>query len=658
MELLASILDAIVEHDGLVTAPVALLELEPRPLKDWADRLPSSGLVSRVDRDHFEVSAGGLKWRTSGDPLDLLAVFHRHVRYVGELIRDLVDGPKSTRELHGVANNDYELRWSTLDQVRRRLTWLTCMGMVEHKTSQELGLTELGQAAAVRLLPGAPDRAPSSAQVVTDVALPGVPAPIADVLESQTQQELAARDPVLGYIPRGNGETDVVQALTTLVNACLPQASRADLLAFATQKFGVSEGSFGAVLTTLTKSGLIEQTGYNIYSPTAEASAWLEDGSPLSLVLLLHARFRLMLETIPLLEEHDQAPALARAAAQQGWLNRPDTGGVRTRLQLLKAAGLIFERSVWKYQATPLGEMVAQKYELQDPMDDDGPNETSDPTTGASSQESKSVVDDLVSELETAATAGEDGSRLERAVTEALNNLGFEARHVGGSGQTDVLATVDDGTGNTARVIIDAKAARSGVVSEGGVSFDTLREHKAKHQADHVVLVGPSFDSGRTRQRAAEHGVRILTVSELSATLRRHARLPQSPAAYLRLVSADDAAHREFDATWRQAERRLELLGHVTAVLASEAQARDAITGGALTVDQIYLIVRDQIDPRPAAADIEEVLRLLEHPLVGSVVRLPSSSKAPAYQLKDPVALVASKLAAVVRALNTVEVED
>lgn len=656
VELLTAILDAVVEHEGLVTERVGLLELDARPLQEWANRLTSTGVLSRNDRDHYEVSIEGLKWRSTGEPFDLLAVFHRHVRYVGELMDELRKGPQSTRSLQEIANRNYELGWATLDQVRRRLMWLTGLGMVEYKTSHEVGLTDLGQTAARRLVPGTPDQSASVGNVA-DAALPEIPEAISELLSRLTQQELAGRNPVLGYVPRGNGEADVVEALTLLVNACVPQTSRADLLTFAGQKFGVSEGSFGAVLTTLTKAGLIEQTGVNIYSPTVEASAWLEDGSPLSLVLLLHSRFRIMLEVIPLLGEFDQAPALARAAAEQGWLNRPDAGGIRTRLQLLKAAGLIFERASWKYQATPLGELVAQEYPLQETNDDEPLSHASESTGPEPLEERTSQLEALTSELEAAGTAGEDAVRLERAVAEAFNHLGFEARHIGGGGQTDVLATVDDGTGKTARVIIDAKAARSGVVGEGAVSFDTLREHKKKHQADHVVLVGPSFESGRTKQRAAEHGVRVLTVNELNATLRRHSRVPQSPASYLRLVSAEDAAQHELEAAWRQAERRLDLLGHVTAVLASEAQMRDEITGGALTADQIYLIVRDEIDPRPAATDIEEVLRLLEHPLIASVARLPSSSKTPAYQLKDPVQLVAAKLSAVVRSLNSVAVD-
>lgn len=85
---------------------------------------------------------------------------------------------------------------------------------------------------------------------------------------------------------------------------------------------------------------------------------------------------------------------------------------------------------------------------------------------------------------------------------------------------------------------------------------------------------------------------------------------------------------------------------------------RDEITGGALTADQIYLIVRDEIDPRPAGADIEEVLELLQHPLVHSVVPTATSTKASAYQLSDPPHLMATKLDAIARTLRSVDVSE
>lgn len=658
VDVLRAVLDAVVEHEGVASASVKVSGEVARPLQEWVKQLTSAGLVTRLDRGHFEVSSEALTWRQSSEPGDLLTIFHRQVRYVGELLHELNGGKRAIRALLEVANERYDLRWTTLDQVRRRVTWFICLGLVEYKTSEEIGLTELGVTWAKRLVAGSPEQAPDTADSTENLVVPQVPKVIAGVLISLSPGELESRNPVLGYIPRGKGETDVVQALTMLVNACLPQASRADLLNFSREKFGVKDSSFAAVLTTLTRSGLIEQTGFNIYSPTTEASAWLEDGSPLSLVLLLHSRYRFMLEIIPMLAEFDRATSLARAAAQHKWLTRVDASGVRTRLQLLKAAGLIFERTNWRYQPTVLGEHFAHTFPIQSPIEDGSGSALSVAAAGSGTQSKESPVAGLVAELTAAATAVEDPTRLERAVADAFTLLGFEARHIGGGGKTDVLATVDTSAGGTARVIIDAKASRSGAVAEGAVSFDTLREHKKQHRADHVVLVGPNFDSGRTKRRAEEHDVRILTVGELCATMMRHDRVPQSPDAYLRLVSGSVDDHREFAARWSQAERRVALLGHVTAVLASEARMRDEITGGALTADQIYLIVRDEIDPPPAAVDIEGVLKLLEHPLVESVVRTSSSAKVPAYQLRDSPHLVASKLEAVVRALQAIDVGE
>jgi hypothetical protein len=76
-----------------------------------------------------------------------------------------------------------------------------------------------------------------------------------------------------------------VEALQALANAASPSITKAELLAFAEKHFGVSESSFGAVLTTLTKSGVIEQTALNVYEPAAPALAWLETADPFDLAL-------------------------------------------------------------------------------------------------------------------------------------------------------------------------------------------------------------------------------------------------------------------------------------------------------------------------------------------------------------------------------------
>ncbi|NYJ32365.1 restriction endonuclease [Nocardiopsis aegyptia] len=649
METLAILLRAVDEKNGVATEVIDLGDGVERTLRDAVKQIAPAGLVGHIDRSHLSVSEQARAWLNSGQASDLLAVFHRHVRYVGELLDELRENPRTVRELMEAAGSNYQLEWRTPDQTRRRITWFTCLGLVEYKTSTHIGLTDKGHEHLLTLQLGGPNAVPYS--MPTQVTIQEPPKAIADALTALTPEILGLRMPVLGYIPRGNGDTDVVQALTLLVNACSPQISRADLLAYAQETFGVSESSFGAILTTLTRSGLVEQTGFNVYSPTASATAWLENPTALNLALLLHSRVLFFLEIIPLLSEFDQAPQLAKAAVDHYGLQRVDVGGVRTRMQVLKAAGLIYERANWRYQSTPLGDAVAQAFPLQAPTDiDDTSIETLEVQPGGR-VESPALI--LSKELKDASTASENPLRLEKAVADAFTLLGFESRHIGGGGKTDVLATVDGPDLKPVRVIIDAKAARNGTVNEGSVSFDTLSEHKKQYDADFVALVGPSFDSGRVRARAEKNHVSLVTVDELIALLNRHERTPRSAVSFIKLVDPAPGSRRELDSAWAQAERRQALLAHVVAVLAQEAREADEVTNRALSPDQIYLIVRDEIDPRPARKDIEDVLQLLEHPLIASVSRVGTGARGDAFHLVDSPTLVTSKLRSLACTLTT-----
>ncbi|MHA7261577.1 hypothetical protein ACX80W_00085 [Arthrobacter sp. TMN-37] len=646
-------MSAVDDQEGLATATVDLGDGVPRTIRDAVKQIAPAGLVSAVDRERFTVSDEARRWLNTGEAYDLLAVFHRHVRFVGELLHALHPEPLGTRQLMEVAAAKYQLQWSTLDQIRRRLTWMSAMGLTEYKTNDVIGLTAAGVDALEHLQLGGPDAVPQTDG--SQVVVPEPPPAILALMKELTPEALTSRNPVLGYIPRGNGETELVEALYLLVNAASPSISRVDLLVFAQKSFEVSESSFGAVMTTLNRSGLLEQTGFNVYSPSAAAAAWLETQNALDLVLILHHRYRVMLEIIPLLAEFDKAPDLARAAFEHYGMTRVDVGGFRTRLQLLKAAGLITERANWRYQPTPLGERLAQEIPLQPALDDD-----KEQAVGVDHDETlaTSPVGELVRELELAAVAGDSPTRLEKAVAEAFSFLGFEAHHIGGAGKTDVLATVEDKKGKPVRVILDAKAARSGTVSEGAVSFDTLSEHKEKHRADLVALVGPGFEGGRVQARADQNGVALITVADLGRVLRRHEVTPLSAPTFLGLVNTQPAVRKELETSWSHVERRSMLLSQVVAVLAQEARGADEVTHGALSAEQIYLIVRDEIDPRPSTADIEEVLQLLEHPLIASVSRTAAGTgRANSYRLVDKPHLVSAKIHALGRHIASVALE-
>lgn len=648
VEALKLVLDSIQHHDGDLTATVELGEGAARTLKEAIGPLRSSGMVEDRGPGRIGMSQEAHEWHLNPSPAGLLAILHRNIQFVGECLVFLGEGPKKMGEIQSCAHSFYDLDWATLDQVRRRISWFRSMELAEYKTTKLIGLTEKGE----DLLPGlqvdperarVPASAPSSQsprEVRANFALE-LPAPIQSALSALDDQSLSARHSTLGYLPQG--QKSGVMAVHSLIQAAENRISREKYTQFAADEFGISESSFNAALSTLMHMGLIEETGYAEYSPSSLGMAWLQKPTALNLVLILHTRFRYVLELISALHEHAKAPALAREAKERYRLHRTDVQGTRKRLQFLKAAGLIEERSNWRYQPTPLGEEIVHSMPLE------GFDEPAE-AVGVGVEDEQSEVtlplQALGRKLVDAGTHADDPTMLERATAEALQALGFQAKVIGGSGSTDVLATFDQPSERPIRIIIDAKSARAGDVSENAVHFDTLSEHKVKHGADQVAVIGPGFERGRLKQRARNKDVRLITTSELAEALIKHESAPLSAHHYVGLLSAREDAAQDTHNAWRLVEAQHEVFQKVVSVLAAEAQDPDEVTHGTLTSDQIYLMIRNDMDPRPSPTDIQAALSMLEHPFVDAV----SSSKG-RYGLSDSPALIWNKLKALSRPL-------
>lgn len=646
IEQLRRLLTAIREKDGLLTAEFTRHDGKQTTLRKALLQFSSTGFIQPLGRDQVALTEDSLRWLETGRDQDLMAIFHRHTRFFGEMLHALAEeGPCTSRDLNNIAVDRYDLPWSTLDQTRRRMYWFQGMGAVEYRTSKLLTITERGRELLKPLIPGAPTGIPSSS---IPAKLENPPTAILDLLNGLTLEGLLKRNPVLGYIPRGQGGTSAVDALHTIVNASAPSTTKADLLSFVRENFGVKESSFNAVLTTLTKAKLIHEVSLNVYEPTEAANAWLETADPLDLAYIIHANFLFVFEIIPLLDGYDRTADLARIATEYYGLPRVDQGGIRTRLNILKASGLITEKANWRYQATPLGEAVAMEYPLQQGNDESYINVK----TPQTKQDNETVGSNTITEasqlgrdLVAAGTDSDNSIVLEQTTARAFQFLGFQAQHHGGSGKTDITMTLEDENLEVIRISVDTKSARSGNVLENAVSFDTLLEHKAQTNAEHIVLVGPSFETGRLKARAKQNGVTLITTGELAEHLLRHAKIPLSSHFYLGLVSGKSDDIKQLEAGRTSIDRKVSLLQQIISVLAKEARDPDEVTNGALTSDQIYLIARQEdTDSRPRPQDIEAILRLLQHPLVDSIRVRKTNRGLESYYLIDDPKLVQAKL--------------
>lgn len=124
-----------------------------------------------------------------------------------------------------------------------------------------------------------------------------------------------------------------------------------------------------------------------------------------------------------------------------------------------------------------------------------------------------------------ASTTSEDGAAFEDALVGAFSFLGFRAVRRSGPGDTDVLAVAPLGDEAFA-LVIDGKASRQGRVSNAQIDWYSLERHKARHGADHILVVAPGFSGGELARDAERTGAALISAADLADVIGLHAATP------------------------------------------------------------------------------------------------------------------------------------
>ncbi|MEN6496978.1 MAG: hypothetical protein ABFD16_22020 [Thermoguttaceae bacterium] len=189
------------------------------------------------------------------------------------------------------------------------------------------------------------------------------------------------------------------------------------------------------------------------------------------------------------------------------------------RVNWLRSLGYL-EKDGGSYRLTAEGRTLAAEINGQPPDDNDGAKDkTIRPNRLSRLVEQAAQLADCIGK---AAVVGMDGAELERCTGEAFAFLGFGSQVISGPGNPDVVLTAPLGEVSY-RVLIDTKSRANGVVQQNDVNFNALNEHKAKVNADYVVVLGADFAGGNLEKWAREHQVRLLRVEELRQVLLAHA---------------------------------------------------------------------------------------------------------------------------------------
>ena len=163
------------------------------------------------------------------------------------------------------------------------------------------------------------------------------------------------------------------------------------------------------------------------------------------------------------------------------------------------------------------------------------------------------------------------------------------------------------------RVVVDCKTSASGSVGDHQVDWVTLTEHKAKHDANHILLVAPKPSGSRMFARANQYSVTIMSADQLGGLCRQHAKTPLGLDDYLSLFTTGGSL--DLQAVDERAEE-VKRLVTLAAAMCAAIRDRSAVFGR-LSARDLFLILSGQAVAEGTTEDeLQALLDTLSSPLL------------------------------------------
>lgn len=269
------------------------------------------------------------------------------------------------------------------------------------------------------------------------------------------------------------------------------------------------------------------------------------------------------------------------------------------------------------YEITELGEIIADEYPASVDIEQP-PQPESDEDVEEEADASLLVTEaqQLIADLEEAATDSQNPEHLERAVAQAFEFLGFSVDQLGETGDTDVLARASIGP-DSYTVIVDAKARGDGKLHS--LEVYTLQDHLKRNEADYAVVVAGSFAGGKVRRHAEDNGVVLLSVPVLGDWLRLHAITPLNLDEYRAMFETSGPAEEITLIVESAAEGREQWAHLLVDLLELIEETYEHGLNQLLPSDQLFaMLVTRMRGVRYPKRQVEEAIALLAHPALGA----------------------------------------
>ena len=204
--------------------------------------------------------------------------------------------------------------------------------------------------------------------------------------------------------------------------------------------------------------------------------------------------------------------------------------------------------------------------------------------------------------------------RYEKLVAEAFEYLGFKTEHIGGPGDTDVLLHASLGK-ESYQVVVDSKTSSRKIISDAQITWPTLKDHKGKHHAKYVVIVGPDFAGGNLEKRAKDYSVTLIKTEDLNGILEIHSKFPFSLLDLEVLFSRHGSLKEEVKDRLREKAQRYQRLVNLIPKIFSEIRSRQELVEAPLNATGLYFILKEEY----SLDEIRKVIDFLSSDLIGAL---------------------------------------
>lgn len=584
--------------------------------RTYASFLKGLGLV----KNHagvLSLTEAGVAFQRQPTQGALANIIHNKVRLFGEVLAIVRYAPATVEEVDTLLRKNYNLTWSNLSNTRRRMDWLEILELIQDVGNRKWAITKAGEEILTGWILISPESLGDTDDKTGKVAVSDPPPEIAILLQRlfDTPELHKKRCTYNIWAPSPNR----IENLRLIIQFASERVKRGDFFQFIESQFNLKESSVDSMLPFLKASGLLEEVGRNIYRATAAGQAWLRSGDDLDFIRILHANIKFVGEMVVYAKDDIIRNDLYAIAKNYGI----NTEKARWIAGFLIEAGLLEEPQYLHLKATKTGMLLASGLPLQGEPDEKAETESicldENQADSAASDEEQLFERLHRASCDPMAEGKASGVAFEEEIAEVFRYMGFDAKRIGGAGNTDVVVRWNDNEGKSITAIVDGKSKTSGMVSHTDISDVAIDTHKENHNADYVAIIGPGFSGDTIRNHAKKKNFVLITVTELVEIARSAHSLGLSLQEIASLFIAPNGLS-QIDELISNKQRELGIISEVVAKLCQEQELL-----GSLSPRDLFLLLRTTI-VSPSMDELLIVFKTLSQPEIGLLIPVNSAS--------------------------------